>query len=393
METILFADSPSLRRILNRHAKGVLINTAIRWIALYPGDLSDEAVAKGNTLTDIDDSLYQGEGLIRDKVEERKSLVKKSYESMRTSGTKKNVIDRILWVDWKRGLNPQQVAELDLAYYQENSHLWSWKAPEVLMIPRILSHYFLPFFKHHVEVKQDKNSTWIRISIFDGLVPNTLPAPADNIYFIWIGNSDYILSGTVKEEWRIVVTEALLKLFNADKLEERQLSGRSPESLADMLLHKESQGALSTYRMNQLEDNPLVPMPRKRKAIDLDQKYAEGIEHLRAEDMDRIVSRDCFVAADFGPNAQPRLEKVDINLRLPFTQRSKDFDYGKGNSEPFPIKVTLEGTSVIEGLKELALLGIAENPLPKFLVNLHSNATNSVTIEHEDTLDQSGSRA
>ncbi|KAF9337968.1 hypothetical protein BG006_001069 [Podila minutissima] len=54
--------------------------------------------------------------------------VEKEYQTMRDKSTKKHVADRILGVDWNLGLTARQVADLDLAYYQEHAHLKTWKA-------------------------------------------------------------------------------------------------------------------------------------------------------------------------------------------------------------------------------------------------------------------------
>ena len=48
---------------------------------------------------------------------------------------------------------------------------------------------------------------WIRISIHDGLGPNALPAPAMVVYLIWFANSEYLLSGTIKAEWKDYIME------------------------------------------------------------------------------------------------------------------------------------------------------------------------------------------
>lgn len=43
---------------------------------------------------------------------------------------------------------------------------------------------------------------WVRISVHDGLAPNTLPLSSTIIYLIWFTNSEYLLSGTIKAEWK-----------------------------------------------------------------------------------------------------------------------------------------------------------------------------------------------
>ena len=60
-----------------------------------------------------------------------------------------------------------------------------------------------------------------------------------------------------------------------------------------------------------------------------------------------------------------------------------------------PCVVTLKGPSVIEGLKELVELGVADMPLPPFLANLHSNAQTSliVGVDDEATVSESNAKS
>lgn len=120
--------------------------------------------------------------------------------------------------------------------------------------------------------------------------------------------------------------------------------------------------------------------------LDLRHKYAKGMSPtiIQAEDMSKIVSRDRFVRAEFGPNPQPSLQKVDLQLNLPYTTEAKDFALGRLTRQPFPVKVHLEGSNVIEGIRNLIPLGIASNPMPTFLTELHSMATTSLTVDLDE---------
>ncbi|KAI1317807.1 hypothetical protein EDD11_007829 [Mortierella claussenii] len=321
----------------------------------------------------------------------------KRYIDMRDQGTKKSVVDRILGQDWRAGLNSTQVADLDLAYYSQHANLKNWRAfkleyndnegatnkarIEMLKVKRALSYHLVPYFKHHIQTLQDKDMLWIRISIHDGLAPNMLPAPASIVYFVWFINSEYLLGVTIKAEWRDFIMEALLRTFKGNEIEDWPLTGKSPKSLADLLLHKDSQGSHSRYRLNHLDDNPLSTVLKKRKPEDPLEKYTHGMQDIRAEDMNKIATRDRFVATEFGPNEQPSLHKVDLQLNLPFTTESVDFSLGRLTRQPFPIKVVLEGSNVIEGIKQLIPLGVAQNPMPKFLTELHSIASNNLTVD------------
>ena len=48
---------------------------------------------------------------------------------------------------------------------------------------------------------------WIRISIHDGLRLDILPSPPMVVYIIWFANSEYLLSGTIKAEWKEFILE------------------------------------------------------------------------------------------------------------------------------------------------------------------------------------------
>jgi len=211
-----------------------------------------------------------------------------------------------------------------------------------------------------------------------------------------------------------------LRLFKAEEIEEWPLTGTSPTSLSELLLQKDSQGAQSIYRLDQLDNNPLSQSTKKRKlagenrqlwccgrndltissllfilglliptsfffnCIDPLENFAQGMEDIQSEDMTKIARRDLQVAKDFGPNAQPSLSRVDIQLNLPFTAESKDFGLGRLNRQPFPIKVIFEGSNVIEGIKSLIPLGVASEEMPKFLTELHSMATNKLTVDLDE---------
>ncbi|KAF9903130.1 hypothetical protein EC991_004156 [Linnemannia zychae] len=400
MEGNLFPDSISLRRILNRHTKESLIDRAIHWITIH---------AITRVQQDADDSEdYHDEFIM--ELDERpsdlrtmplasyKKHVIKRYELMRTSksANRKKVVDRMLTVDWRTGLNSQQVAELDLAYYSQYPNLKTWKALKMdyddnktlqldpPKIEKVLSHHLDPYFKNHIQTLQEGEMIWIRISILDGLAPSVLPPSPSIVYLIWFTNSEYLLTVTIKKEWSDFIMEAVMRLFRAKEIEEWPLTGNSPNSLSELLLRKDSQGAQSIYRLNQLDNNPLSSFTKKRKLTDPRENYAQGMEDIQSEDMNKIARRDLRVAKDFGPNAQPSLSRVDVQLNLPYTGEAKDFRLGRLNRQPFPIKVVFEGSNVIEGIKSLIPLGVATEAMPKFLTDLHSMATNKLTVDLDE---------
>ncbi|KAF8982132.1 hypothetical protein BGZ46_001739 [Entomortierella lignicola] len=354
MEGISFPDSPSLRRITNRHTKDTLIELALKWI-----DVHTITRIESSQDEDEDDNMDTDSEVLVHKLSlsNYKEHLKKLYEDMREKSNKKAIVDRMLNVDWSTGLNSSQIADLDLAYYSQHSSLKNWKAFKLdygdqvssarvsidpTRIEKTFSYHMAPYFKH------------------------------------------YLLGATIKAEWKDFIMEALLRLFRASGIDEWPLTGKSPTSLAELLLHKDSQGSHSRYRLNQLDDNPLSSASKKRKLEDPHENYTKGMQDIRAEDEMKIASRDRFVAADFGPNPQPSLHRVDLQINLPYTAEAEGFKLGRLTKQPFPMKIVLEGSNVIEGIKSLIPLGIAQNPMPKFLTELHSMGSNSISVDLEN---------
>ncbi|KAG0231758.1 hypothetical protein BGW41_002110 [Actinomortierella wolfii] len=387
MDSTRFTDSPGLRRVINRHTKEDLIEFAIEWSSTGPIARPEETDTVGATpLATLSDAEY-------------KKHVQQVYRDFGEKANKKTVVDRILGVDWPNGLTNHQIAELDLCYYKKHAESRNWKAlklsygenrnePKVQVNPakiqRVISHYLTPYFRHHVAASYDNDMIWIRISILDGLAPNTLPQSSAIAYFIWLSNSDFLLHAGVKAEWREYIFEAFTRLFKAEKIEEWPLSGKIPSSLAELLLHRESQGYFSMYRLDQVDNNPLLHMPAKRKAPSPTDSPLRNMEDIEPENNEEISNREVQVAQEFGSNTQPALSKVNIRLDLPYTANSKSYALGRLTKRVFPVSVVLEGSNVIEGIKELVPLGIAEDPLPSFLSELHSMAKNSLTVSIDD---------
>lgn len=125
------------------------------------------------------------------------------------------------------------------------------------------------------------------------------------------------------------------------------------------------------------------------RRVDPQDKYAQGMQDIQAVDIKRIARRDHFVATYFGPNKQPSLSQVDIQLHLPFTLQSTEFTLGRLTRQPFPIKISMEGSNVIDGLKDMIPLGLntSNQALPPFLSELHSMAANSLTVDLEEGSD------
>ena len=56
-----------------------------------------------------------------------------------------------------------------------------------------------------------------------------------------------------------------MKTFVCNEIEEWDLKGKYVDSLEKLLLHRQSQGTYSRYRLNQVDDNPLSFPSKKLK--------------------------------------------------------------------------------------------------------------------------------
>ena len=56
-----------------------------------------------------------------------------------------------------------------------------------------------------------------------------------------------------------------MKTFVCNEIEEWDLKGKYVDSLEKLLLHRQSQGTYSRYRLNQVDDNPLLLPSKKPK--------------------------------------------------------------------------------------------------------------------------------
>jgi central kinetochore subunit Mis15/CHL4 len=120
---------PALVKALSRLSRSSLIDLALKWLesdnnpALYPylesnRNLEEEAE---------EDYLYAPAKDIEE--------LRRTYEQLKNEkGTKRDVIDRILDGDWRRGISLQQVAMIDFQHLSENDTALRWTALKLVLL-------------------------------------------------------------------------------------------------------------------------------------------------------------------------------------------------------------------------------------------------------------------
>ncbi|CAB4406419.1 unnamed protein product [Rhizophagus irregularis] len=388
-DTTIIAPNASLRRVINRHTKDSLLDIIRKWL--------QDPMARPK----IEDTSEDEENCDNTNGQQVKRLLH-HYEII---SSKKNMVDKIFLEDWKNGLNYKQIAQLDMKYYHDHSSLKHWKALKLCWenglrkkeyrktseLNSSLLTQLSPFFKTHLYIEEFEKNWWIRISIHDGVPPNTLPVSSNIIYVIYFTNSEHLLCSNIKREHKEFIMQGLLKTFVCNEIEECDLKGKYADSLEKLLLHRQSQGTYSRYRLNQVDDNPLLfpsKKPKKDEIINISDipENIDQFEDMMDEDNILLLKqRDTAANDNFGPNEQPSLDMVEIKLSTPLHTSNND-----DQSTPLSMTVLFEGTNVIEGIKKMIMAGIAEPPLPAYLADIHSNGRNYIEVDENNVVIKKG---
>lgn len=120
---------PALVKTLSRLCRTSLINLALKWLetednpALYPYLESNRNLAEEAE----EDYLYTPAADIEE--------LRATYENLKDEkGTKREIIDRILDGDWRRGISLQQLAMIDFQHLQDNDTALRWTALKLVPI-------------------------------------------------------------------------------------------------------------------------------------------------------------------------------------------------------------------------------------------------------------------
>ncbi|XP_038069493.1 centromere protein N-A-like [Patiria miniata] len=303
--------------------------------------------------------------------------------------TRKALVERIVQLSNIKHLTTLDVAQLDLIYHQNhpNNRKWSvfqlTKQPEqnekhVVTSPDAfrerLGKQLSFYFKNDLCLRTRGDAWWLRLGIQEGSQAQRL-SPGNVVYMVHHPHSQYLIMSSIKVSHKDFVMQALLNSLHCSEIREIQLTGRDLDSLAALALHSNSQGWFSQFRLGQVDSNPLSKGPsRKRKASSDVPDTDVVFENQKDKD-----HREQQILHAFGSNRQPKLQKIEYKLETRF----RGFEFAPAMSlhkEPFHCRVKFEGSSVLEGIKELGRAGLTALPLPHHLANVHSLAKNHFVL-------------
>ncbi|KTW29872.1 hypothetical protein T552_01076 [Pneumocystis carinii B80] len=347
----LFSYSKAVYRMLMRLSKPSLLRLVLLWL-----DDPFCMTSKGSVQSVRDASIY------------------KEWAGSNTV-SRRDIVERIVNIDWKAGLCAKQIAMLDMQYIFDHATALRWTARKISglegdirltpfdgesIVTALRNALDSVFFNHIYWEKHPRLPLFlIRIQIQDAFV-RVLPPPRRIFYMALSFGSPFLFHTMIRDSLHDMLLQAMeiflflkhrpVQLFhtnmtirNIEAMVKRKGASRHPSAL----------GAWSIYAENEVDTSPIDPQEKVREPIPEDvlerQKYIAGVRF--GKDLDKI--EDALDRLAF------RLEEVCM-----------DDDDDDGKSDMFRPSVTLvfEGGNVLAGLKEMCEKAIANaEQIPSWL--------------------------
>ncbi|XP_041376996.1 centromere protein N-like [Gigantopelta aegis] len=316
------------------------------------------------------------------------------YNEVNFKGKKKDVADKIIQLCKKNKLSLKNACDLHLIYTQLHSTSKHWTVyqlftghgedrTEVQIISRpaqlrksLQTQMLLYVGDVLINMNYYAGAVWGRIEILDDRTPGY--DLNSTIFLVAYPRTPYLMLPRIKVGLLDNVLQAILVAFGADAIKPLKLTGCHVSSLAELAINRHSQESFRNYREREETENPLSRKIKKRKVSDDGGKDCQIVneEELRKkrklEDMNDKL----------GTLEQPVLEKLRYQLNINYRGNT---DASLANTKPFKNTVTFEGTSVLEGLRNLAHAGLARWPMPNHVYRVSSLAKNFIVLSEKPT--------
>ncbi|XP_021352767.1 centromere protein N-like isoform X2 [Mizuhopecten yessoensis] len=204
--------------------------------------------------------------------------------------------------------------------------------------------------------------------------------PSNNVYIVYFPKTQYVIISRYKQSTEEFLHQAIMTTLGVTDMTNMQLTGYDLHSLIHLAMNRKCQGSFSKFNSVQGQKHPFAGFqPKKRKAIEI-----ERDENIFCEDEETMKKRAKILEKSFGLEEQPCLEKVEYRVKTKF--RGTDYVPSMAKrQDTFKCTVKFEGTSVLEGIRNLGATGLANVPLPGHLASVHSLAKNHFVIQDQET--------
>ncbi|KNC48249.1 uncharacterized protein AMSG_04481 [Thecamonas trahens ATCC 50062] len=239
---------------------------------------------------------------------------------------------------------------------------------EVDALKAVLTKELSVFFNNYVHVEQAADGdVWIFIGIYEGVdAPRVLPPRSQTMFIMWRPHTSHLFASEVKVAYREYIMQALMHAFAADAIEQVPVRGANLESIIKLTLDAAGLGVCRAHTAG--VPNPLA-LPRTRMhaaPVALGAPLPDAV----VEDAPALAARARKADATLGPDDAPDVEQLIFHVNSSWDVSALPLNANDVPVLPFVARVSLDGPSVVNGLKALIPAGILHEPLPPFYTTI-----------------------
>ncbi|RKP11749.1 centromere protein Chl4/mis15/CENP-N [Piptocephalis cylindrospora] len=324
-------------------------------------------------------------------------------------GPRRVLLQHVLAKTCPNGITHRQLARADIIFRErrDGGGMQQWRALKVLespisspstlspeLVQTRLTDALSPLFRHHTTSLLLEGRIWIRVAIYEGQ-PLDRPPPSSLLsYILLLPGGQWALASGMSPRTRPALLQALTMALGCSVITPHPLEGRSLKSLQELLLQPMAQGPWGALKPEvALETNPLVH-PRIPNSFSSQGCMDNHDEKTLSSKASRDKRRRMLAATRlYGTLPLPTLESLQWHTELPIQPASSNSPESSTVTPDGPIRmsVSLNGPSVLQGLREMVREGVAEPSLPPYLAEIHTLSMNkdwtvrSTGITHSKT--------
>ncbi|XP_074695396.1 centromere protein N [Strix aluco] len=290
---------------------------------------------------------------------------------------KENISQDVVQLCEENSAGIKQAAVLDIIYNHIYSNKRVWSVYQMNKTGEEMDFFDLTDFKKKFKRRlqsaltnvtinfreYEDNAIWIRIAWG---TPYTKPNQYKTSYVVYHSQTPYVfISVSVLKSNLPLLCQALVAASNYHDIHEMELRSHSLNSLKDIVFKRYSQN-FQSYYPRPIQERNVVPESDSR------------INQENRNEKERIQRVNSEV---FGDGPQPKLEFAQYKLETMFKSDPQMNVLNK--KEPFRCLVKFSSPHLLESLKSLAPLGMADAPLSPLLTCIPHKARNYFKIKEK----------
>lgn len=208
-------------------------------------------------------------------------------------------------------------------------------------------------------VHKESQSYWCRLSAHEASLA---------IFVIYFPKSEYFLLSKSAVHLKKIATHCFPQSLGYSKCTVLSLSGRYPDSLAQILLHT------SQYKPENYTEDRGYYRPRKRKSevVLEEDKVMKMLNREKRKNQIEMNNRA------FGDDELPILE--DLHITMHTRIRGKSVNPSLPKTMVIKAKLSFKGKDVLEGLRNMVKDNLAVAPLPKHITKIPLLGSNNLIM-------------